>query len=79
MPWQLGTSSQLQMIADDRVIAKIPWFSTVLTFDVRTLPQEDVNLQYCCDFQEQIQIKGSFFSISVSNSGFFKTIGNGLV
>jgi len=32
-PWRLGTSSLLQMIADDLVIAKIPLFSMVITFD----------------------------------------------
>ena len=31
--WRLGTSSQLQMIADDLVIAKIPSFSTVMASD----------------------------------------------
>ena len=33
MPWQLGTSSRLQMIAVDLVIAKLPFFATVMTFD----------------------------------------------
>ena len=42
MLWRLGTSSQLQMIADDLVIAKIPSFSTVVTFDGWNLPQEHV-------------------------------------
>ena len=43
MPWRLGTSSQLQMIADDLVIAKIPSFSTVMAFDGWNLLQQHVH------------------------------------
>ena len=33
LPWGFSTSSQLQLIADELVIAKIPSFSTAMAFD----------------------------------------------